>query len=64
MNRCFWCKPVLHQCGGGDHVGEDFFLRCKQCGTRTTHHIEGYFPTPEIKKMLRREWREGRIEAP
>lgn len=62
--KCFICRPVVCSIGGGDHVGEDFFLRCPKCRTRTECHVEGYSPTPEIAKILRKEWRAGRIASP
>jgi len=64
MGKCLVCRPVLRVIDGADHVGVDFFLRCPRCQTRTTHHVEGYQPTPEIRRLLRKEWRAGRIETP
>lgn len=63
-HKCFWCKPVFRMTEGADHSGMDYFMRCPKCQTRTACHVEGVRLTPKIKKMLRREWREGRIETP
>jgi hypothetical protein len=62
--KCFICKPVTCSTEGADHTGRDFFLRCRRCRTRTTHHVEGERLSPAIEAMLKREWRAGRIETP
>lgn len=64
MSKCLICRPVVRMTAGADHCGEDFFLRCQKCQTRTTCHVEGWGPlaSPEIVKMLRKEWRAGRID--
>ncbi len=64
--RCLVCRPVVRMRNGADHTGVDFFLRCMKCSRRTTYHVEGHGPkaSPEIVKMLRNEWRSGRIAEP
>lgn len=56
------CSPSPHWTEGADHTGIDAYLRCPICRRRTATHVECERVTPEVRRILRGEWRPGNIE--
>lgn len=58
------CKPAVVTREGGDHTGLDAFMRCPVCRRRTATHVECERVTPEVERVLRREWRRETTTPP
>lgn len=55
------CFPIPTWQEGADHTGIDAYLKCPICGKRTETHVECERVTPEIRRILKGEWRPGNL---